>query len=87
MGWRDLETFSFGDSPRLADELAARVVEGPKCATCWAASDGRQTEVGKRMVVLDGTGRPRAVIETLELKTRRFNEVDAQFASDEGLAV
>src|SRR4051794_785287 len=50
--WRGLETFSFGDSPALADELAALVLAGTKTATCSAASDGPSTEVGKRMVVL-----------------------------------
>jgi uncharacterized protein YhfF len=36
------------------------------------------------MVMLDGSGRPRAVIETVELTQRRFPEVDAAFAYDEG---
>jgi uncharacterized protein YhfF len=36
------------------------------------------------MVMLDGAGRPRAVIETVELTQRRFGEVDAAFAWDEG---
>jgi uncharacterized protein YhfF len=84
MAWRDLETFAFGDGPDLANELAALVVGGRKCATCWAASDGQLTEVGKRMVMLDGAGQPRAVVETIELTLRRFDEVDATFAYDEG---
>jgi uncharacterized protein YhfF len=84
MSWRDLETFSFGDSPALADELAALVLAGRKRATCWAAVDGTLTELGKRMVMLDGAGRPRAIIETIELKLLKFGEVDAAFACDEG---
>ncbi len=36
------------------------------------------------MVALDGAGRPRAVVKTLELTRRRFHEVDAAFAHDEG---
>ena len=36
------------------------------------------------MVVLDGAGLPRAVIETVELRRLRFQEVDAAFAHDEG---
>lgn len=62
-----LESFSFGDNPALADELAALVLAGIKTATCWAASDGALTRVGKRMVVVSGSGRPLAVIETVEL--------------------
>src|SRR5271165_155978 len=82
--WRLLEQFSFGDSPELADELAGRVLAGKKRATCWAASEGPKTHVGKRWVVRDGSGIPIAVIETVELTQRRFDEVDAAFAFHEG---
>ena len=82
--WRNLESFAFGDGPELADKLLAFVLAGRKTATCWSVADGQQTEVGKRMVVRDGRGRPRAVLETLELTQRRFHEVDAAFAHAEG---
>lgn len=36
------------------------------------------------MVVLDGSARPAAVVETVELAKRRFDNVDANFAADEG---
>jgi uncharacterized protein YhfF len=78
MKWCQLERFSFGDSPALADELAALVLAGTKTATCWAASDGASTYVGKQMVVLSGAERPLAIIETVELTQRRFSDVDAQ---------
>jgi uncharacterized protein YhfF len=39
--WNDLETFTSGDSPNPANELAALVLAGRKCATCWAACDGK----------------------------------------------
>lgn len=83
--WRTLPTFSFGDGPELADELAALVLSGVKTATCGHA-DGPEPEfpVGARSVMLDGSGRPRAVIETLEVSLRRFHDVDASFAHDEG---
>jgi uncharacterized protein YhfF len=84
MNWLDLETFSFGDGPAFADELAALVLSGTKTATCWAAVEGRKTEVGKQMVMLAGDGRPLAVIETIELTRRRFDEVEAAFAFEEG---
>jgi uncharacterized protein YhfF len=57
--WRSLEQFSAGDSPRLAQELVELVLAGKKRATCWAASEGPKTRVGKRWVVLDGSGVPR----------------------------
>jgi uncharacterized protein YhfF len=85
MDWRHLESFAFGDGPELAGELLALVLEGRKRATCWAVSEGMKgAEIGKCMVALDGAGRPRAVLQTLELTQRRFDEVDAAFAFDEG---
>ena len=83
--WRDLERFAFGDNPDLADRLGALVVAGAKTATCWAVVEGlKGVEPGKMMVALDGTGRPLAVIQTVELTQRRFHDVDAAFAFDEG---
>jgi uncharacterized protein YhfF len=81
----ELESFAFGDSPELADELLALVLAGKKAATCWAASEGdKGVEVGKRWIVKDGQGRARAVLETVEVTRRRLDEVDAGFAFDEG---
>ena len=81
----ELESFAFGDSPELADELLALVLAGKKAATCWAASEGdKGVEAGKRWIVKDGQGRARAVLETVEVTRRRLDEVDAGFAFDEG---
>lgn len=86
--YADAVTFAFGDSPELADELLALVVSGRKTATCGALRDFGGSEpvpvVGRRDVVLDGRGRHAAVIETVEAVVRRFDEVDADFARDEG---
>ena len=79
-----LDRFSFGDSPEMANDLLALMLAGTKTATCWAARDGQQTEVGKRMVVCDGDGHPRAVLETTALRLQRFDAVDADFARKEG---
>src|SRR5262249_44031158 len=85
MQWCHLESFAFGDSPELADELLALVLDGKKRATCWAVAEGMKgAEIGKPMVVRDGAGRPRAVLQTVELTQARFGEVDEQFAFDEG---
>ena len=81
----DLESLAFGDSPALADELLDLVLAAKKTATCWAASEGdKGVIVGKRWIVKDGQGRPRAILETVEVKRRRFEEVDAAFAHEEG---
>lgn len=82
--WRSLDTFAFGDNPQMADALCALVLAGKKTATCWPTAEGQLTYVGKRMVMLDGRGNPAAVLETVELSKRRFSEVDASFAADEG---
>ena len=53
----DLESFAFGDSPELADELLALVLIGRKTATCWPAREGdKGVAVGKRWIVKDGQG-------------------------------
>lgn len=83
--WSGLDQFPFGDGPELADELLALILMGRKTATCWSATDGEKgTQAGKQWVVLDGLGRPRAVLETIELTLRRFSEVDGAFAFEEG---
>jgi uncharacterized protein YhfF len=82
--YNGLEAFSFGNSSAMADELGALVVAATKTASCWSVRDGPITQVGKRMVMLDGAGRPWAVIETVELTHRRFDEVDEALAHDEG---
>lgn len=80
----DLERFAFGDSADLADALLALVIAGHKTATCWSAGYAGPSQPGTRSVVLDGKGNPRAVIETVEISRRRFFEVNAAFARDEG---
>jgi uncharacterized protein YhfF len=82
-------TFSFGGSAAMADELLALVLAGRKTATCGALRDFPEGSpdrpvVGRRDVVLDGQGRRAAVIETVEVTVRRFDEVDEAFAYDEG---
>jgi uncharacterized protein YhfF len=87
--WRDLEQGAFGDTPQMADELLTLVLAGKKTATCSALreheAEGQPIpQVGERWVVLDGRGRPACVAETSEVAIKRFDEVDAAFAWDEG---
>lgn len=81
--------WSFDDSPELADELLALVLEGRKTATCDAVwrfeADAEPIpKPGDLSIILDGTGAPRCVIETTEIRVMPLNEVGAQFAYDEG---
>ncbi len=81
---RGLRSFAFGDSPALADELLALVLEGVKTATCSTQDEPNTSTPGERWIVLDGRGVPRCVIETVEVSYRRYGDVDADFAYQEG---
>jgi uncharacterized protein YhfF len=83
-GYRGLRSFAFGDGPDLADELLELVLKGVKTATCSTEDDPNLSTPGERWIVLDGHGDPRCVIETTEVTFRRFGDVDAAFAHDEG---
>ena len=55
-----------------------------KTATCSTEDEPNTSTPGERWIVLDGRGEPRCIIETLEVSYRRYNEVDAAFAHEEG---
>ncbi|OHD73737.1 MAG: ASCH domain-containing protein [Spirochaetes bacterium RBG_16_67_19] len=79
----------FGDGPELADRLGALVLAGVKTATCsawwkWQASGDPLPRAGLLTVVLDGRGRPLAITETTEVRILAFNQVDEQWAREEG---
>jgi uncharacterized protein YhfF len=82
--YRELRSFAFGDSPALADELLELVIKGVKTATCSTEDEPNRSAPGERWIVRDGGGTPRCVIESTEVTYRRFSEVDATFAYDEG---
>ncbi len=79
------EHFSFGDGPEMADALLALVLSGRKTATCWSAADGQKgIDIGVRSVACDGAGHPRALLETVSVERRAFEDVDENFAVKEG---
>ena len=82
--YRHLRRFAFGDNPALADELLDLVMKGVKTATCSTEDEPNTSSPGEQWVVLDSHGNPRCVIETTEVTYRKFGEVDAAFAHDEG---
>ena len=82
--YRSLRSFAFGDGPELADELLELVLRGLKTATCSTEDEPNTSTPGERWIVLDGSGERRCVIETTEVTYRRYNEVDAAFAYEEG---
>jgi uncharacterized protein YhfF len=85
----DVEVVCFGDHPELADELIAFIVDGFKRATAslvagYAAAGEPLPVIGAHWVCCDGSGRPRAVLRTTELRLGPFHSVDERFAWDEG---
>ncbi len=79
----------WGDSPAMADELGALIVEGIKTATCsalweWEAEGNPIPQKGLITIALDGRGQPLCIVEAVEVSVRKYNEVDANFARDEG---
>ncbi len=81
--------WEFGDSPRLADELAALIMAGAKTATCAALweyeADGEPLpQPGQLGILQDGAGQPLAVVQTIEVEIKPHDQVDAAFAYEEG---
>ena len=106
--------WSFGDDPRLADQLLDLVLTGQKTATASALRDYEDEarelaraqddlhgsaegnllvdtdldlalpEPGLLSILLDGAGRPRALIRITDVETVRFAEVSAEHARREG---
>ncbi|MCS5452387.1 ASCH domain-containing protein [Enterobacter huaxiensis] len=81
----------FGDSPELADELVQLVLNGIKTATCCSTASfqcayerGEAPYVGSYNIILDGTGQPMCVIQTVRLQVIRFCEMTSELASKEG---
>jgi uncharacterized protein YhfF len=85
----DVVVTCFGDSVELADELMEFIVRGTKRATAslvagYVAEGEPLPPIGAHWVCCDGSGRPRAVLRTWELRLGRFDSVDEKFAWDEG---
>ena len=82
-----LPQYAFGHSKETAEALCALVLEGKKTATSSALyhyEDDPVPEPGDCSVLLDGTGRPRCVIECVDSDVVPFDEVEADFAAAEG---
>ena len=79
----------FGDSAAMADELLDLVLHGPKRASAGAVAEFRHEgeplpRVGGHWIVHDGSGAPRVVLRSVELRLGPLDSVDASFAWDEG---
>jgi len=79
----------WGDGPEMADELGTLIVNGIKTATCsalweWEAEGNSPPKTGTVTIVLDGRGEPIGIVESIEVNIRKYNEVEAAFAREEG---
>lgn len=84
----EFQTWAFGDSKEDADELVTLVLEGTKTATSSSYSLYGNNEtlpyVGLHNIILDGTGRAVAIIETTSIEIVPFDEVTEEHAYLEG---
>ena len=83
------DVFAFGDSPSLANELAALVQLGDKQATASLPAEFTSAGLplpvaGDLSIVTRADGGPVAIIELTEVRQVPFQGVDAAFAADEG---
>jgi uncharacterized protein YhfF len=83
------EVWSFGHTAELADELGDLTRRGVKTATTgllweYEAEDENLPRPGDLSIITNADGDPLCIIETSEVEIRPFNEVDEQFAFDEG---
>ncbi|MGY5765210.1 ASCH domain-containing protein [Brachybacterium sp. DNPG3] len=91
------EAWAFGATPEHADGLLALVLDGTKTGTASSLADYEADSesggepggepvpaVGDLSVILDGAGRPRAVLEVTVIEIVPFDEVTAEHAHAEG---
>lgn len=81
--------WAFGSTPEQADDLLALVLAGTKTATAGAQWDYEHEDeplprVGDLAILLDGSERPRALIEVVRVDVVPFDHVDAEHAHLEG---
>jgi sugar transferase EpsL len=83
------QVWYFGDNRALADELLCLVLAGKKTATTslgWSneANPEEAPLLGGYSVITDFDGAPRCILQTTEIRSMPYDQVDPQFAADEG---
>jgi histidinol-phosphate aminotransferase len=81
--------WAFGATPAHADALLALVIDGVKTGTAsslwdYEATGDPQPYLGEFSIILDGSGEPRAVIETTDVTIVPFDQVTSEHAHSEG---
>lgn len=83
----DAQSWAFGDSAEMADNLLSLVLSGEKTASCCSYASFRQDgapAIGGYHVVLDGAANPACVIRTVAQSLVRYCDVTAEMAALEG---
>ena len=80
---------ALGPSRTVADELVGLILSGVKRAQAslerdFSAADDSLPQPGDHLVVLDGRGRPRAIVRNSHVERRHFDEIDDAFAFEAG---
>ncbi len=83
------QVWYFGNTVKMALELAELVIQGKKIATASLAAVNKIKPKDAPIpngysIVTDFHGVPLCVIQTVEIRHLPFEEVNSQFASDEG---
>ncbi|KAK0617715.1 PUA-like domain-containing protein [Immersiella caudata] len=82
---KDVFDFAHGGPPSQTNLFAARAIRGEKTATTsWPIPDPLYWSVGDLSVILDGEGKPAAVMRTLSFRKCMFEDVEEEFALAEG---
>ena len=89
--YRNAPSFSFGDTPEMADSGARDVIDGKQVATCgsWEILNRNPQTMpheGMLEIVLDGKGDHACAIRTHKVETSRYDEIDEAFALKEACA-
>ncbi len=82
------ESWSFGDSPEMADNLLGYVLTGEKTATSGMVLDFEYDndpipKIGDKAIILNGSNEPACIIEYIDVNLKKYNEVDEVFALKE----
>lgn len=84
-----MERWGFADPGPLRDELTALALAGTKTTTAslyleYEVEGETLAAPGQRDLLVDSSGRPVAIVETLSIRVVRLADVDDQHAIDEG---
>ena len=82
--------WSFGNTPEMADSLGDLALKGIKSATTSLAwiyekfPDEKMPVVGEYSIILDSAKQPLCIVKTSSVTTRKFSEIDEEYARTEG---